>query len=63
MMPVNKKYPVDTLLKACAYYIEQTNRRISFEWALIDGTNDSPEMARRLANKLHHYYAMSISSN
>ena len=52
MMPVNKKYPVNELLKACAYYINQTNRRISFEWALIDGTNDSVEMARRLANKL-----------
>lgn len=54
MMPVNKKYPVEPLLKACAYYVEKTNRRISFEWALIEGINDSADMARRLANKLHH---------
>ncbi len=54
MMPVNKKYPVEELLKACAYYVEKTNRRISFEWALIEGINDSPEMARRLAGRLHH---------
>lgn len=54
MMPVNKKYPVDDLLKACSYYVEKTNRRISFEWALIKGINDSPEIARRLANKLRH---------
>ncbi len=52
MMPVNKKYPVNDLIKACVYYINQTNRRVSFEWALIDGTNDSVNMARRLANKL-----------
>jgi 23S rRNA (adenine2503-C2)-methyltransferase len=52
MMPVNKKYPVNDLLKACAYYMAQTNRRISFEWALIDGANDSVATARRLANKL-----------
>jgi 23S rRNA (adenine2503-C2)-methyltransferase len=52
MMPVNKKYPVNDLLKACIYYVNQTNRRVSFEWALIDGTNDSVDMARRLANKL-----------
>jgi 23S rRNA (adenine2503-C2)-methyltransferase len=54
MMPVNKKYPVEDLLKACAYYVEKTNRRISFEWALIEGINDSPEMARMLAGRLHH---------
>jgi 23S rRNA (adenine2503-C2)-methyltransferase len=52
MMPVNKKYPVNDLLKACSYYINQTNRRVSFEWALIEGANDSVETARRLANKL-----------
>ena len=52
MMPINKKYPVENLLKACAYYVEKTNRRISFEWALIEGTNDSPEIARQLAKRL-----------
>jgi 23S rRNA (adenine2503-C2)-methyltransferase len=52
MMPINKKYPVEKLLKACAYYIEKTNRRISFEWALIEGENDSTEIARKLAKRL-----------
>ena len=52
MMPVNKKYPVSQLLEACRYYVEKTNRRISFEWALIDRVNDTPEMASRLAQRL-----------
>ena len=52
LMPVNKKYNLDELLSACREYIEQTGRRISFEWALIQGINDSPEQARKLADRL-----------
>lgn len=52
MMPVNKKYPVEELLKGCDYYVKKTNRRISFEWALIEGVNDSIEQAKQLANRL-----------
>ncbi len=51
-MPVNKRYDIDELLRACRYYIHQTNRRISFEYAMIDGVNDSAANARELALKL-----------
>lgn len=40
-MPVNRKYPVAELMDACEYYIQKTNRRVTFEYALIDGVNDS----------------------
>lgn len=49
MMPVNKRYPIAELMSACREYIAATNRRITFEWALIHGVNDTPEVARRLA--------------
>ena len=51
-MPVNNKWNIDTLLKACKAYIKETNRRISFEYAMISGVNDSDECARELAGKL-----------
>ena len=52
MMPVNKKWNVDTLLEACRQYAEKTHRRISFEYAMVSGTNDSDECAAELAKKL-----------
>jgi 23S rRNA (adenine2503-C2)-methyltransferase len=52
MMPVDKRYPIDELLAACREYVSATGRRITFEWALINDVNDSPEVARRLAAKL-----------
>ncbi len=52
MMPVNKKWNVDELLKACRDYQKITTRRISFEYALIEGVNDSTECAQELAQKL-----------
>ncbi len=51
-MPVSLRYDIDTLLKACRDYFAYTGRRISFEYALIAGVNDSPECARELANRL-----------
>ena len=51
-MPVNKRYPMGELLKACRYYAKQTGRRISFEYAMIDGVNDSDECAEELAEKI-----------
>ncbi len=51
-MPVNNKWNIDTLLKACKDYTKETSRRISFEYAMIDGVNDSDECARELASKL-----------
>jgi 23S rRNA (adenine2503-C2)-methyltransferase len=52
MLPVNKKYKIDDVLEACRYYIAQTGRRVTFEWALIHGVNDTPEVAKKLAVKL-----------
>ena len=52
MMPVNKKYNIETLLKACKDYIEKTNRRISFEYALAKDKNDNLEDAKRLVDLL-----------
>ncbi len=53
MMPINNKWGVDELLKACRDYIAATNRRISFEYAMIKGVNDTDECAELLAKKLH----------
>jgi 23S rRNA (adenine2503-C2)-methyltransferase len=52
IMPVNKKHNISKLLEACRYYVDQTGRRITFEWALISGVNDSEEVARKLAARL-----------
>ncbi|KAF0108753.1 MAG: hypothetical protein FD146_639 [Anaerolineaceae bacterium] len=52
MLPVNKSYPVDELLQACRDYAAATGRRVTFEWALVDGVNDTPEQALLLAGKL-----------
>lgn len=52
IMPINHKYKTDELLKACKYYKEKTNRRISFEYSLISGVNDSFDNAKELADKI-----------
>src|SRR5512134_3623521 len=52
MLPVNKRYKIDEVLDACRYYVEKTRRRVTFEWALIHGVNDSPEVAKKLAARL-----------
>lgn len=52
LMPVNNKYCIDELLRACRDYFEKTGRRVSFEYTLISGENDSDEDARRLATLL-----------
>ena len=52
IMPINRKYNVETLLAACKRYFERTGRRISFEYAMIRGLNDTPEMADILIKKL-----------
>ncbi|MBQ9914756.1 MAG: 23S rRNA (adenine(2503)-C(2))-methyltransferase RlmN [Clostridia bacterium] len=48
LMPVNKKYPLSELTKTLAYYQEQTGRRITLEYALDKGKNDTPEHARAM---------------
>ena len=52
IMPVNRRWSVDELLAACRTYYEKTGRRISFEYAMIRGVNDSPEAAALLLKKL-----------
>ena len=52
MMPINNKWKVDELLEACRRYAEATHRRISFEYSLIKGKNDTDACARELAQKL-----------
>ena len=52
IMPVNKAYPIDVLLDACRRYYAETSRRIHFEYAMIDGLNDSEENAKELLRRL-----------
>jgi 23S rRNA (adenine2503-C2)-methyltransferase len=52
MMPVNRRWPIAELIAACHRYVEQTGRRISFEWALIAGKNDGVDEAERLGRLL-----------
>lgn len=52
MMPVNNAYPIEELMKACKYYINKTNKRISFEYALAKDNNDNLEDAKELVKLL-----------
>ena len=49
LVPINRKYPLEKLMAACREYVEATGRRVSFEYALFEGINDSEEDARALA--------------
>ncbi len=53
LMPVNRRYPLDALLEACRAFPLAPRRRITFEYILIAGINDSPAHARRLVSRLH----------
>ena len=52
IMPVNKAYPTEELIGACRRYYEATSRRISFEYAMIDGINDTEAAARELLRRM-----------
>ncbi len=52
IMPVNRAYPTEELLDACRRYYAATSRRISFEYAMIDGVNDTPEAAKELLRRM-----------
>lgn len=58
IMPVNRKFSVDELLAACDRYIDKTNRKVFFEYVMLDGINDSEadaqELARRMRGHLYH---------
>ncbi len=51
-MPINKRYPIARLMHACRDYVETTNRRIFFEYVLLDRENDTPEHAKKLVDLL-----------
>src|SRR6202023_3150020 len=50
LIPLNRRYPLSVLMEACAGYLRAKGRRLSFEWALIDGVNDSHRDASELAD-------------
>jgi len=65
IVPINSKYSLSALMKACDEYLETTKRRITIEWALIDGVNDTAEQARKLVNlikgKLFHVNLIQLN--
>ncbi len=52
LVPVAKRWPLDELMAACRYYVQKLDRRIFFEWALIEGKNDSVEQANAVGRLL-----------
>ena len=66
LMSINKKYNLKRLFEACDYYVEKTNRRITYEYALIGGVNDSVEIARQLLSlmkkRLSHVNIIPVNS-
>ncbi|CUS03005.2 Dual-specificity RNA methyltransferase RlmN 1 [Candidatus Promineifilum breve] len=52
LLPVNRRWPLADLMEACRYYVAQTGRRMTFEWALIAGENDTEEQAHKLGQLL-----------
>ena len=53
MMPIANKYSIEQIMEACRYYLKQTGRRISFEYSLVKGVNDTQECAEQLSRLLH----------
>jgi 23S rRNA (adenine2503-C2)-methyltransferase len=56
LVPINKRYPIDDLIEACDHYLAVKNRRVSFEWAMIDGVNDGDADATELARICRRLY-------
>jgi 23S rRNA (adenine2503-C2)-methyltransferase len=52
LLPVNRRWPLAELMDACRYYVAKTGRRMTFEWALIAGENDTAEQAHKLGELL-----------
>ena len=61
LLPVNKKYHLEELLEVCREYVEKTHRRITFEWALINGINDTREQAIELSKRLQIFRSTGSS--
>jgi len=52
MLPINQRYPIADLIAACRDYVDTTGRRVTFEWALVNDVNDTPEQAHALGKLL-----------
>lgn len=52
LVPINRRYPLDDLFVAVGHYVARTQRRVMFEWVMIDGVNDMPEQAQALVARL-----------
>lgn len=52
LVPINRKYPLEVLLDSCRRYVSHTRRRITFEWAMIEGINDDLAQAEALADQV-----------
>ena len=65
IVPINKKYPIPEVMAACDEYLRKTNRRVTIEWALIQGFNDGPEQAHKLVKlldgKLYHVNLIQLN--
>jgi 23S rRNA (adenine2503-C2)-methyltransferase len=65
LIPINRTYPLSDLMQVCDEYISKTRRRITIEWALIDGVNDNDEQARKLVSliggKLFHVNLIQLN--
>ncbi|HEV3089963.1 MAG TPA: 23S rRNA (adenine(2503)-C(2))-methyltransferase RlmN [Candidatus Cybelea sp.] len=60
-MPVNRRFPLAQLLAACARYVEQTRRKVFFEYVMLEGVNDAPHHARELAALMRgHIYHVNL---
>jgi 23S rRNA (adenine2503-C2)-methyltransferase len=53
LLPINRRYPLEVLIPACSAYVRQSGRRITFEWALIQGVNDGLDQADSLVDLVH----------
>ena len=52
LMPIARTYDISQVLDACAFYFQETGRRVTFEYSLVEGVNDAPEQALELAHLL-----------
>jgi len=57
LVPINRHYPLAQLMQACKDYVNKTHRRITFEYALMDGVNDSDQQAHQLADRIGNMLA------
>jgi len=61
LMPANKRYPIDDIMKAALRYVKNTNRRVMFEYIMIDGVNDSDACARQLADLIKSRLSLKLA--